>query len=329
MSEITARRANRLAAASLLLGSMTCALPAPAVAQTYNIPLPVAEVEARLATQPFTILDWRGSRAEGDRTQRIAMLFEDSALVIAKWATAPSGGSAFNNEPRYEAAAYVLQKMFLDEPEYVVPPTILRAFPIEFVREQIPNARPTFREAQNSVLVALQYWLMGVTQQEFWDDRRAASDDVYGRYIGNFNILTHLIDHRDSNIGNFLISTSSEEPRVFAVDNGVAFAGQESNRGTTWRDLLVRRLPHHTVERLRQITGDDLRQALGVLAEFEVDPDGRMTAVTPTSNMSPGRGVRRSADRIQLGLTTTEIRGVENRLRSLLRQVDGGRIKVF
>jgi hypothetical protein len=329
MIEVNARRASRLAAASLLLGSIAFALPAPAGAQTQNIPLPVAEVESRLATQPFTIIDWRGSRAEGDRTQRIAMLFEDSALVIAKWATAPSGGSAFNNEPRYEVAAYVLQKLFLDEPDYVVPPTVMRAFPIEFVQEQIPNVRPTFREAQHAVLVALQYWLLGVTPQGFWDERRAANDDVYGRHIGNFNVLTHLINHKDTNVGNFLISTVPDEPRVFAVDNGLAFASRESDRGTTWGELLVRRLPQHTVERLKQLTREDLESALGVLAEFEIDADGRLIRVPSGPNMASSRGVRRSADRIQLGLTTREIRGVENRLRALLRQVDGGRIKVF
>jgi hypothetical protein len=45
--------------------------------------------------------------------------------------------------------------------------------------------------------------------------------------------------------------------------------------------------------------------------------------------MSRSTGVRRSAGRIQLGLTAREIREVETRLNQLLRQVDRGRIQEF
>ncbi|HSJ05687.1 MAG TPA: hypothetical protein VK936_03225, partial [Longimicrobiales bacterium] len=236
--------------------------------------------------------------------------------------------SEFNNEPRFELAAYEIQKLFLAEPELAVPPTVLRAFPLEYVRERIPHATATFREAPRSVLVALQYWLMGVTPENFWDARRARSDTVYARHIGNFNIVTHLIRHHDANVGNFLISENPENPRVFAVDNGVAFSAPVSNRGHMWRDLQVRQLPGHTVERLRLVTREDLDRALGVLAEWEVH-DGILVRVPPGENMSPGRGVRRSSQRIQVGLTSQEINGVENRIRQLLRRVDEGRIETF
>jgi hypothetical protein len=320
------RRALRLA---LVLCAAPAAAPAPATAQQYyNILHPAAEIEQRLKSRPFTIVDWRGSRAEGDRTQRVLLSFEDSVIMLAKWATAPVNGEAFNNEPRYEVAAYEIQKLFLDEPEYVVPPTLLRALPIDFVHEQVPRARPTFREAPGSVVVALQYWLIGVTPQNFWDPQRANTDDLYARHVGNFNILTYLIRHSDSNIGNFLISDAADDPRVFSVDNGVAFRSQESNRGTTWRDLQVRRLPRHTVDRLRQVTREELERTLAVLAEYEIH-DGQLVAVAPGPNPAPSRGVRRSRERIQFGLTAREIREVETRLRQLLRQIDAGRIALF
>jgi hypothetical protein len=248
--------------------------------------------------------------------------------MVVKWATAPQGGYAFNNQPRYEMAAYEIQKLFLDEGEYVVPPTLMRAFPIEYVRELITNARPTFREAPGSVLVALQYWLKGVSPDNFWDPQRAMQDDLYARYIGNFNALTFLIKHSDANIGNFLISTAPEEPRVFSVDNGVSFMSQASDRGTTWNELLVRRMPSHTVERLRRITREDLDRTLAVLVEYEV-VNGQLVPVPPGEPMSRSTGVRRSAGRIQLGLTAREIREVETRLNQLLRQVDRGRIQEF
>jgi hypothetical protein len=303
------------------------ALPWPATsrAQDLNYLVAIPEIEIRLAQQPFRIIDWRGSRAPGDRTSRAVLFYEDSTLLSAKWATAPVNGSAFNNEPRYELAAYEVQKLFLDPTDYVVPPTILRAFPLEFVREQIPEARPTFREAPGSALVCLQYWLMAVTPENFWDPRRARADSVYARHVGNFNILTFVIRHNDANVGNFLISESDERPRVFSVDNGVAFRSRESNRGFEWRELRVERLPREAVERLRTVTREQLSERLGVLVEFEIR-DGELVQVEPGPNMGSGRGIRRSAERIQIGLTEGEIRDMERRIRDLVHLADGRRL---
>ena len=41
------------------------------------------------------------------------------------------------------------------------------------------------------------------------------------------------------------------------------------------------------------------------------------------------RGVRRTATALQLGLTSSEIEGVQARLRSLLKDIDRGKIKTF
>jgi hypothetical protein len=319
-------RGTLLAAA--VLAAVVLALPAPTTAQDLNFVYPIAEIEARLRDQPFRILDWRGSRAPGDRTQRVTLSYEDGSTMIAKWATAPNNGSAFNNEPRYETAAYVIQQLFLDEADYVVPPTLLRAVPLPVLREQVPEARATFREAPGSALVALQYWLSAVTPDNFWDRQRARTDSVYARHIGNFNILTYVIRHNDANVGNFLISESETQPRVFAVDNGVAFASPASNRGFDWRELQVERLPRRTIERLDAITREQLEQALGVVAEFAIR-DGELVPVQPGPNLARNRGVRRTAERIQLGLTTPEIRAVESRIRNLVRLANSRRYELF
>jgi hypothetical protein len=300
---------------------------ADALAQDVNFHLPIPEIEVHLRDLPFDIIDWRGSRMPTDRTQSVVLRFEDESVIRVKWANAPPGGGMFNNEPRYEAAAYELQKLFLGPDEYVVPPTIIRAFPLEFVEEQIPGTRQTFREAE-SVIVALQYWLGHVTQDDFWDPARARQDTVYARHIGNMNILTYLIRHNDANVGNFLISTWEENPRVFAVDNGVAFRAPASDRGYEWRELQVRRLPSATIDRLREITAGDLHAALGILAEYHVR-NGRLVPVPPGENFSPNRGVRRQDGRVQLGLTAREIGDIERRLESLLRRVDRGQIETF
>lgn len=309
---------TRTVLAGAFIGAVSAALAAPAAAQDPNLLLPVAEIERRLATEAFEVFDWRGSRRPDDRTQRVAIQFADSVMVAVKWANAPTGGAAFNNQPRYEAAAYAFQKLFLDEDEYVVPPTVLRAFPLEFVRAQMPDVQPTFDNAPASVLVALQYWLSNVSPRDFWDARRARSDSVYGRYIGNFNILTYLIRHSDANTGNYLISTDGA-PRVFSVDNGVAFGEEESQRGTQFRDLQVQRFPRRTIERLERVTRAQLDSALAVLAEFEIR-DGALVPVPPGENLQFNRGVRRNDERVQIGLTRNEITAIEERLRSLLRK---------
>jgi len=315
-------------AAALLVVAGALLVPPHAVrAQSMNFALPIPEIEARLHTGEFSILDWRGSRKPEDRTQRVVLQFEDSVLLIAKWASAPRGGGRFNNEPRYEVAAYEIQKLFLDESDFVVPPTIIRAFPLTFVTEHMPDQRATFSEAPLSAVVALQYWLLNVQATQFWHPRRAESDTLYAMRIANFNILTHLIGHMDGNTGNFLWSTEAD-PHVFSVDNGVSFRSEPSDRSLEWKDMNVRRLPRATIERLAEVTLEDLEAALGVLVEYEIR-DGALVEVERGPNLNRNSGVRRKDDRIQFGLTGREIRDVDSRLRRLVRDANGSRYTLF
>lgn len=93
------------------------------------------------------------------------------------------------------------------------------------------------------------------------------------------NILAYLIEHKDSNIGNFLRST-------------------------------------------------DLRNALGVVAQFEVQ-NGQILPVDFTENLKTSRGVRQNGAIIQFGLTHHEIKGVYDRMQKLLKRVDAGKVKIF
>ena len=327
---MNARRENvtkrwRLARVSSFLMLL---LAAPAWAQDGNILEPVDSIVNRMLKGQFEVVDQRGSRFEGDRTNRAALSFPDGSMMVAKWARAATGGEGFNNQPRYEVAAYEIQKLFLDEPSYVVPPTVLRAFPLSWYQRLQSSALPTFRNT-SSVLVTLQYWLFNVDGEGVWDEDRFATDTAYARHFADLNILTYLIRHNDANAGNLLISRDPENPRVFAVDNGLAFSSETSDRGATWRTMQVRRLPRTTVERLRAITEDDLRRALGVLAQYEVGPDGTLYAVEPTENLSPRRGIRQEGTIIQLGLTEREIRDTWRRLQKLLEDVDRGRYELF
>jgi hypothetical protein len=87
----------------------------------------------------------------------------------------------------------------------------------------------------------------------------------------------------------------------------------------------VKRLPADTVDRLREVTEDELTAHLAVLAQWELR-DGHYIAVPLTANLGANDGVRHKGGTIQMGLTRTEIAGVRDRARRLLKMVDAGDI---
>lgn len=312
---------------SPLVFALSACLATGLAAQDANIWFPIAEVEDLLANADFEVAQMQDTRFEGDRTQRVTMKFGESQMMLTKWGAAPRGGGTFNNRPANEVAAYELQKMFLDEPNYVVPPAVLRAFPVNEYRQYEEDVRATFGDTE-SVIVVIQYWLSSVTDEGFDDEDRFEADTVYARHFADFNLFTHFSRHNDENKGNYLISTNAENPRVFSVDNGLAFGREESDVGFRYRQLRVKKFPHATVERLRQITEEDLHAKLGVLAQFE-ERDGHLVRVEPTENLGEGRQVRDKDGVYQFGLTDSEISRIYSRIEDFLEKVDKGDYEVF
>lgn len=309
--------------------------PLSSIAQDSNIQLPIVEIERLLTRSDFEVGEFRGTRGLGDRTYVAMLHFEGIPSMQVKWAPAIAGGEEFNNRPRLEIAAYAIQKLFLDEDEYPVPPTVCRFVPIDRHPPAPPEAAPiesTF-EASDDVLVVLQYWVSSVDQEadaeSVYDKERFERDPLYARHVANFNLLTYLIRHRDSNKGNFLASTDPENPRVFSVDNGVAFSSDASKRGSYWERIRVDALPQKSIDRLRAITPETLRQSLGVIEQFDVSETGDVTPVFPTESLDPDEGVRHRGSVMQLGLTADEIRDVYARIQKLLEDVDRGKYRLF
>lgn len=301
---------------------------APASGQDANIQVHPDTAEIRLTRGQFEILQARDTRFEGDRTQQALLDFAQGTPMLVKWARAPRGADRFNNRPRYEIAAYRLQKLFLEPDEYVVPPTVVRCFPLNWYRAELDRRAPETFPGTDQVMVVLQYWLWGVSGDDVFDERRFEADTAYARHLANLNVFTYLIRHNDSNEGNVLLSEDAGNPRLFSVDNGVSFASEASNRGYEWRRLRVDRLPRRTVERLRLLTERDLQRHLGVLVQFELR-SGHLVEVEPDENLDPGEGVRRRGDVIQLGLTEREISRVWRRVERLLEKVDSGDLDLF
>ena len=303
------------------------ALIATATAQDANIKQPVADLERLLAAEPLVITQAEISRpkAKGDITLRADVSFGGAAPLRVKLRKAEPGANSFNNVPRYDIAAYELQKLFLDPAEYVVPPTALRMVPLADFAKYSPGVQRTFPTA-DQVLAVVQYWLSDIKAvADVYDPARFAADPVYARHIGQLNVLTYLIRHRDSNLGNFLLGNAEVGARVFSIDHGVAFASEESDRGEAWKDLRVNRLPADTVERLRHVTLQLLAERLGVLAQWKLQ-DGSYVPVAIGKNLSESRGVRRTGGELQMGLNKSEIRELHRLLTRLLVQVDRGEI---
>ncbi len=314
---------------------LSCALaalivPALATGQDLNVTRPVPELERMLGEAPMRIVTAEISRpkAKGDITLKADIAFGDEAPLRVKLRKSLPGADDFNNVPRYDLAAYELQKVFVDPPEYPVPPTALRFVPIADFRRYTDDVRPTFRDS-DEVLAVVQYWLQEVkVVADVLDPALFASDPVYARHIGQLNVLTYLIEHKDSNVGNFLISRAERGPRVFSIDHGVAFGSPESDRGELWRGMRVDRLPKDTVARLRALTREELDARLGVLAQWRL-VDGRFVAERPGENLSRGRGVRVEDGVVQMGLSTREIGRLWLRRTQLLESIDEGKISVW
>ena len=293
-----------------------------------SVQLSIATIESRLWA-PLDIVGMEQARptVEGDRSARVELAGPPGEPpMAARWKPVLPPGEGFNNEPRHELAAYHLQKLFLDECEYVVPPIVLRALSVDAYARVRNDAKPTLR-GTHSVLFMLSYWLSDVTPSQPWDPDRFESEPRYARHWANLNILTHLIDHKDSNIGNVLVSKYAADPRVFAVDNDVAFASRTSDRGEQWRELLIDRLPAETVARLRTLSLEELERALGVLVEFESVDRQLVPVESFGQNFAPRRGLRSARGRVQFGLTAHEIRTVMTRIKALLDRVDQGQLQ--
>jgi hypothetical protein len=314
----------------LLLVSAGLGAAGVSVAQDTNVTRSIEALEQELGSEPFEIVTAEISRpkAKGDITLKAEVSFAGQPPYRVKLRKAEPGAEDFNNRPRYDLAAYELQKLFLDPEEYVVPPTALRMVPLAEFRKYSPDVSPTFR-GSDDVLGVLQYWLQDVIViADVYDPRRFASDPVYARHIGQMNIFTFLIEHGDSNVGNFLISRAEEGARVFSIDNGVAFAYNESDRGDLWKSLRVDRLPADAIQRLRALGERELEAQLAVLAQWELR-EGHYVPVPLGENLSKHRGVRLEGEVVQMGLTSRELRSIWRQRERLLKEVDNGKITTF
>jgi len=254
---------------------------------------------------------------------------EASREFEARWTPVPGRLNDWNNSPRHELAAYELQKLFLDPDDYIVPPSVVRCLEIATYRQFFPGAQPSITGTRCK-MGNLSPWLRNVTAPDpLYDEKRFRTEPNYAHHMANFNLLTHIIDHKDGRSANFRVSTNDADRRVFAIDSSVAFDASIYNYlARNWNEIRVPALGRKSIDRLRTVTKDDVGK-LGVLAEMRIDRTGVFQPAPNAENMHPRRGVRRSSDRVQFGLTRDELDDVWERIERVIYEVDSAKIPVF
>lgn len=303
--------------------------PSPGTSASW--PLPPTDAERLFAEAPMTL-----EKAEHTATG-VAGAFKatadfkgDTRPLEVKWK--PVDGADidnWNNNPRKEIAAYLVQRWFLAPRDYVVPATTMRCIPLDAYKRFDPSPAATV-PGTTCVLGMVSLWVQHVKVPDaLYEPDRFVTDPNYAYHLADFNLLAYLIEHRDGRPGNILVSDDPGDRHVFAIDNGISFGGLIYNFLTTnWDTIRVPALRRETVEKLRHLDHREL-EALRVVAELRADRRGVLQPVPPGRVMDPERGVRIDGSRVQLGLTTAEIDAVSRRITALLERVERGELPVF
>lgn len=320
----------RLALLAALAAALCCGKgddAAPEDRDGAHFPLPPAQLEPLLAGAPFEIRDheWMaGWRVHVYRIEADFPSLEDE--LDLKWKAAPPGLEERNNTPRREIAAYRIQQWFLDPADYVVPTTVGRCLPLAQHHELEPGTQPNLPDAR-CVFGALAVWLQAVEPPEpRYEAERFERDALYAKHLGHYNLLTYLIDNRDTRPANVLVASDDSDRRVFSIDNGVSFGETFYNAlRSHWNEIRVPALPREALDRLRRVDEQALA-ALSVVAEYEMDDEGVFVPRPTSEPFAPEKPVRLRNGVLQIGLTPAEIDGVRERLRALLGRADAGEI---
>ncbi len=294
-----------------------------------NWPMAPSELDYRLAFEDFEIREVKSAGGGVTGAARLLVAFPDGKTLKIKWKPFPAKTlDGWNNSPRKEQAAYFVQRWFLDEADYVVPTPVPRCIALDVYRPIDPKAKPSV-PGTSCVLGQAAVWMNDVTKaDDLGEDDRFEENPQFARHLADFNVLTYLIDHRDGRDGNFLESTDPSDPRVFAVDNGIAFEGFPWNFFVrNWNSIRVPWLRREPIERLRALPAADVERTASLI-DMQVDKAGIFRLQQPGTPLDPKKGVRIADGRVQLGLTTKEITRLRERITDLVADVDAGKIRV-
>jgi hypothetical protein len=310
---------------------------------------PCRDVEevARVLGQPRLVI--RGAeQTSGGNQGTIALLVEgpDGQRAKAKWRTQAS--ESLFNTPARELAAYRVQALLLEPTDYVIPPVATHCFPIAEYRANVVRDSAPF-EGTRCVLGFLTYWMSetvtlpearraglwpmppdGVDDDDplLYSRTRFAEDSIYRRSIAILNLVTHVVQNRDAHAGQFVLYT--DPWHAFLIDNSIAFTAIRNPRTLFTQDLStmqVPSIPEDVATRIRALSRRDVERLL-VIEEYAIT-DGRLVEVEPGAPFDSWFHLRRSGDRMQIGLTRADVSGLWDRIAALQRELATGRLRTF
>jgi len=260
---------------------------------------------------------------------------QENVVMRVKWR--PQSSADLINEPRKELAAYAVQKLFLDEQEYVAPPTVTYCFPLAEYRQHAPGAKASFASI-DCVLGFASYWLENVRTissarsagilgagSGIWDAELFRSDAVYRRSVAAANLLTYVINHGDAHTEQFLVERGTRGIRAYVVDSSIAFLSIKNPMlllREDWSNIQVPSLPKSALDRLRALTRDDV-QRLATVAELHLNDRQLRNVDSPERSRKPREGTMDwDGPRLRIGLTPAEIDLVQTRIAALLGRPD-------
>jgi beta-lactamase class A len=296
-----------------------------------NWPMAPSDLDYRLAFEDFAIREVKSAGGGVTGAARLLVAFPDGETLKVKWKHFPEKTlDGWNNSPRKEVAAYRVQRWLFDEQDYVVPTPVPRCIPLDVYAPVDAHAEASV-PGTSCVLGLLAVWMNDVKVADDLNDdidERVAKDPHFGQHLADMNLLTYLIDHRDGRDGNFLISTDPNDPRIFAIDNGIAFEGFPWNFFVrNWNHIRVPWLRREPIERLRALPAEEIDR-VATLFDLDADARGVLRLKEPTPPLDPTKGARITGGHVQLGLTTKEITALKARIHDLLADVDAGKIHV-
>jgi hypothetical protein len=298
---------------------------------TEDFCMPSSRIEGWLRSGEYRVTDAAVASGGTTAPHKLRLEVEEGGRVLSfsvKFKAASDSLDVFNNSPRRELAAYEVQKLFLSEDEYVVPPTVVACLPVERYGALVGDLEPF--PGSDCALGVMAYWAEHVTDHGVYEKDRLARDPLYRNAIANLNVLTVLIGHQDNIGSNFLLTKEETHPRLLAIDNGLSFGAMGANPmqlfSSAWSSFRVDALPARTVARLAGVRRHELDR-LEVLAQLE--RRGTSLADVPASRpLEPTDGVRDDGRTIQLGLTEEEVALVEHRVAGILHEIESRELSI-
>lgn len=279
----------------------------------------------------YAVKSTAGAGAGTTGAEEVTMTISEVAGDVKfKRKLVPGDLDGVNNSPRKEMAAYMIQRLFLDPQDFVVPTTFAYCVDLDEWRSTHDGKGRANVRGLNCALVAVSLWMKDVKLPDpLYDEQRFLTDPAYAYFLSNFNMLTYVIGHRDGREGNFLVSKDDARRQVFAIDNGSTFNPLGFNYFVpNWDVIRVAAVRAETVDRLRKVTRSDL-DFLHVVSQLEIDDQGIARQVPPGESLDDGKGALKKGNTIQFGLTTKEIDKVWKRIQKLIAEVDSGELPVF